>query len=188
MFVLMSVTCNMAPERMIWTKERSSQRWEQVVKSTFTPKDWLENFRMSQCTFKYLCDELRLAIEKINTEMRKAVPTDIRVALMLWFLATGADYRTIGQLFGVSKSTNCLVSKDVCSAIINCLLPRYMKFPTGTALREIVDGFEHDLGFPQCAGAVDGSHIPIISPQECPADYYTMKGWHSIILQGTVDH
>ena len=121
--VLMSVTCcNMAPERMIWTKERSSQWWEQVVKSTFTSKDWLENFRMSQCTFNYLCDELRLAIEKSDTEMRKAVPTDIRVALTLWFLATGADYRTIGHLFGVSKSTVCLVSKDVCSAIVNCCL------------------------------------------------------------------
>ena len=61
-------------------------------------------------------------------------------------------------------------------------------FPTGAALREIVVGFKNDLGFPQCAGAVDGFHIPIISPQECPADYYNHKGWHSIILQRTVDH
>ena len=60
------------------------------MKSTFTPKDLLENFHMSQCTFNYLCDELQLAIEKSDTEMRKAVPTDIRVVLTLWFLATGA--------------------------------------------------------------------------------------------------
>ena len=101
---------------------------------------------------------------------------------------TSADYRTFSHLFGVSKSTVCLVSKDVCSAIVKSLLPRYVRFPAGTALREIIDGFMRDLGFPQCAGAVDGSHIPIISPQECPADYYNRKGWHSIILQGTVDH
>ena len=37
-------------------------------------------------------------------------------------------------------------------------------------------------------GAVDGTHIPIVSPKECPADYYNRKGWHSIILQSTVDH
>ena len=103
-------------------------------------------------------------------------------------LATGANYRTISHLFGVSKSTVCLVLKDVCSAIVKFLLPRYIQFPTGAALRENTNGFKHDLGFPQCAGAVDGSHIPIISPQECPADYYYRKGWHSIILQGTVDH
>ena len=77
---------------------------------------------MSQCTFSYLCGELRLAIEKSDTEMRKAVPTDMRIALMLWCLVTRADYHTIGHLFGVSKSTVCLVSKDVCSAIVNCLL------------------------------------------------------------------
>ena len=40
-------------------------------------------------------------------------------------------------------------------------------------------------GFPQCAGAIDGCHI---APQNCPADYHNRKGWHSIILQGLVDH
>ena len=52
----------------------------------------------------------------------------------------------------------------------------------------IVNGFETRWGFPQCVGAIDGSHIPIASPQEYPADYYNRKGWHSIVLQGVVDH
>ena len=104
--VLISVTCcNLSPERMIWTKERSSHWWEHVVKSTFTSQDWLKNFCMSQCTFTYLCNELQSSIEKRDTEMRRAIPTDMRVALTLWLLATGADYRTISHLFGVSKST-----------------------------------------------------------------------------------
>ena len=60
--------------------------------------------------------------------------------------------------------------------------------PSGTVLIEDIEGFKNNHGFPQCVGAVDGTHIPIISPQDCPADYYNRKGWHSIILQGTVDH
>ena len=131
----------------------------------------------------YLCDELRSSIEKSDTAMRKAVPVDMSVALTLWFLETGADYRTIGHLFAVSKSTICLVTKDVCCAIVKSLLPRYIKFPTGSALREVIDGFEHDLGFPQHARAVDGCHIPIIAPQKCPVDFYNRKGWHSIIKE-----
>ena len=51
----------------------------------------------------------------------------------------------------------------------------------------MLSGFSQK-GFPQCAGAVDGSHIPIEAPQICPADYPNRKGWHSVILQGVVDH
>ena len=59
---------------------------------------------MSQATFVYVCDELRSSVEKVDTEMRKAIPVEQRVALTLWYLATNADYRTIGHLFGVSKA------------------------------------------------------------------------------------
>ena len=95
---------------MIWAKERSSMWWEQVVNSTFTEQDWLKNFCM---TFLYLC-ELWSSIERQNTVVRRAISVEKRVAITLWFLATGADYRTIGHLFGVSKSTICMVTKEVC--------------------------------------------------------------------------
>ena len=71
---------------------------------------------------------------------------------------------------------------------VECLLPEYIKIPNGAALTEDTEGFKVDHGFPQCIGTVDGTHILIISPQDCPADYYNRKGWHSIILQGVVDH
>ena len=43
-------------------------------------------------------------------------------------------------------------------------------------MKEVVEGFKREYGFPQCAGAVDGTHIPIVSPTECPADYYIRGG------------
>ena len=87
--------------------------------------------------------------------MRKAIPAEQRVALTLWFLPTNADYRTIGHLFGVSKST-VRVTKDVCAAIVSILLPKYIRIPAD--LKDVVEGFKHKWGFPQCAGAVDGTH------------------------------
>ena len=48
--------------------------------------------------------------------------------------------------------------------------------------------FLHTWGFPQCFGAIDGSHIPIIAPSTDPLDYYNRKDFHSIVLQALADH
>ena len=45
------------------------------------------------------------------------------------------------------------------------MLARYIQVPSGTSLKEVMAGFE-DLGFPHCAGAVDGTHIPVVLPRE----------------------
>jgi len=50
-------------------------------------------------------------------------------------------------------------------------LPKYVRIPHRERLKEIVEGFETCRGFPQAAGAIDGTHIPIIRPQHSPADY-----------------
>ena len=43
------------------------------------------------------------------------------------------------------------------------------------------------MGFPQAAGAVDGTHIPIIRPHEYHTDYYNRKGFYSLVMQAVVD-
>ena len=89
---------HLAPPREVWVKERSNVWWEQIVNSTFTSADWLENFQMSRSTFTHLCNALRHTIEKRDTTMRKAIPVELRVALTLWLLSTTTDYQTIGHL------------------------------------------------------------------------------------------
>ena len=120
--------------------------------------------------------------------MRIAIPLEQRVAIALWRLATNGDYRTIAHLFGVSRASVCLIVRDVCDAIVQVLLPKYIHTPHGERLQSIIDGFASKWGIPQCVSAVDGSHIPIVSPLDCPADYFNRKGFHSIILQAVVDH
>ena len=63
--------------RSLWVKPRSSQWWEQVVNQMFTSYDWLENFRMSQATFLYVCSEVRPLIEKEDTVMRTALSSEL---------------------------------------------------------------------------------------------------------------
>ena len=42
-------------------------------------------------------------------------------------------------------------------------------------------------GLSMCAGAVDGAQIPIRAPPQNEHAYCHRKGWHSMVLQGTVD-
>ena len=42
----------------------------------------------------------------------------------------------------------------------------YDYIPQESRLHEVVDGFEIWWGFPQVAGAIDGTHIPIVCPKD----------------------
>lgn len=110
-----------------------------------------------------------------------------RVTVTVWKLATNVEYRTLSALFGIGRSTVGVSVVETCKAIVAHLLPRYVYVPRGEKLREIVDGFESCWGFPQAAGAIDGTHIPIIRPDRSSSDYYNRKGYYSIIMQARVD-
>lgn len=173
-------------ERALWSKARSSDWWDRIVNQTFDDNNWRENFRMSRATFLYICNELRGRLQRKDTVMRRSISVEKRVAITLWKLATNNNYRSIAHLFGVSKAMVCINVQEVCQSIVEILMPQYIKIPEGERLKETISIFESKWGFPQCDGAVDGSHIPIMAPEEYHTDYFNRKGWHSVILQGSV--
>ena len=99
--------------RRLWSKNRSQSFWEETCQG-WSDNDWVENFRMSKDSFEYLCAELSPHIAKRDTNFRKAIAVRHRVAIALYWLADSARYRTIGNLFGVGKSTVCTIVKQVC--------------------------------------------------------------------------
>uniref|UniRef100_A0A1X7SJI0 DDE Tnp4 domain-containing protein n=1 Tax=Amphimedon queenslandica TaxID=400682 RepID=A0A1X7SJI0_AMPQE len=62
-----------------------------------------------------------------------------------------------------------------------------IKFSSGDALKEVVEGFHSHWGFPNCAGATDGSHIPMAASVDYHSDYYNRKGWYSMFVQAVAD-
>ena len=143
---------------------------------------------MSKDSFEYLCAELSPHIAKRNTNFRKAIAVRHRVAIALYWLADSARYRTIGNLFGVGKSTVCSIVKQVCEVLAGILLPRYIFFPQNQQeVQDQIDDFRDRVGFPQVVAALDGCHVPIIAPLQSPEDYVNRKGFHAVTLQGLVD-
>ena len=71
---------------------------------------------------------------------------------------------------------------DLYTATVDKLLEQYIRIATGSNAQPVVDSFLCTWCFPQCFGAIDGSHIPIVAPRDNPLDYYNRKGTHSIVL------
>ena len=117
----------------------------------------------------------------------RSVSVEVRVAVTIWKLATNVEYRTLSAVFGLGRSTVGEIVVETCRAIASHLLSQYVQIPHGDRLKEIVEEFETCWGFPQAAGAIDGSHIPIIHPDESASDYYNRKGYYSVIMQAMVD-
>ena len=152
---------------------------------------WKRNLRMTEDTFRFVCMKLRPYIQKqvytylkniisilLNyiyiiispnqeTHLRSPVSVEARVAVTIWKLATNIEYRTLSEMFGLGRSTVGVIVVETCHAIATHLLPQYVSIPHGDKLKEVVEGFEAYWGFPQAAGGIDGSHIPIIRPDEC---------------------
>jgi hypothetical protein len=83
------------------------------------PSGRFENFcRMSAPVFENLLSRIGPLIAKKDTNMRKCVPTQERLAIALRFFATGDSFASLSYLFKLSKQTISRCVDDVCRAII----------------------------------------------------------------------
>ena len=171
--------------RDLWMHPRSLI-WFDMVDKSFCDELWYANFRVRKQTFSLILEKVERDICRISTPMRKAVSVRRRLALKLYFLASTAEYRTIGNLFGVSRSFTCQCVKEVCCAIIK-QFPKAITFPKGDELHQVLQGYEERWRFPMCAGAIDGTHIPVLAPTDNHVEYVNRKGFHSVLMQAVTD-
>ncbi|XP_065297020.1 uncharacterized protein [Dermacentor albipictus] len=119
--------------------------------------------------FHTLLELLKPRIQKSDTNYRKAIPPEHRLALAVRFLASWETLRSSPFSFLSSRSTACMIVPEVCQAIREVLGPVYVSRPstpaewlkvTSSLLRE----FEEKWDMPHCLGATDGKHGNV----ECP--------------------
>jgi hypothetical protein len=76
----------MAREKTIWSIERSSAWWEDVVLETYNDQQWLEHFRMGRKTFKNLCRELEPHLKPKESFVRAPAELKKQVAIAIYCL------------------------------------------------------------------------------------------------------
>ena len=114
---------------------------------------------MSRESFLVLCTELNDHILKISTRFRKAVSVEEQIALTLYYLSDKGRLRKTANAFGLGKLAISHIIRCVCKAITVHLTSKYTKMSrTKDAAEESVSKFYSKHGFPQCIGAIDGSH------------------------------
>ncbi|KAG6925862.1 hypothetical protein G0U57_013254 [Chelydra serpentina] len=147
-----------AVECRFWARETSTDWWDHIVLQVWDESQGLRNFRMRKSTFLELCELLSPALKHQDTRMREALTVQKRVAIALWELATPDSYRSVANHFGVGKSTVGVAVMQVANAIVELLLSKVVTLGN---VQVIIDGFAA-MGFPNCGGAIDGTHIPIL--------------------------
>ncbi|XP_074842037.1 uncharacterized protein LOC142008678 [Carettochelys insculpta] len=167
----------------LWSYLSSSEWWEQLVMREWDDDMWLQNFCMHWQTFLELCQWLTPALRHQDTWMQRALPIKRRVAISIWKLATPDSYHSVGHQFGVGKATVRAVVVEVVHALNAMLLHRVIRLGD---LDAAVARFAA-MGFPNCFGALDGTHIPICALDHSGGRYINRRGYHSMVLQAMVD-
>ena len=64
---------------------------------------WRTDFRMKFETFMRIAELVMPRLAKQDTQLRRAIPIEKRVAIAIWRLSTGNSFRSVAKTFAVAK-------------------------------------------------------------------------------------
>ncbi|XP_048345022.1 uncharacterized protein LOC125428625 isoform X2 [Sphaerodactylus townsendi] len=164
---------------------RSRDWWYNCVWSSWDDDEWLRNFRMTKKTFSRITESLAPHLQHQETNMRSALPVEMRVGMAIWYLANQNSFRDVKQQFGVGLTTVADAVHHFCRAVRDTLFKKVVRFVD--PVDQVMAGFAN-LGFPQCIGAIDGCHIQIQNRSDVPGEHLNRKKFHSVVLMAVCDH
>lgn len=106
-------------------------------------------------------------------------PLGKRLTTALWTLATPRRYWPVANPAGSGRSTVGATLGQVGCAIDKVLASQVTTL--GNA-QEITGGFAR-MGFPNCVGTADGTHVPVICPPNQGTEFINTKWYFSIACQ-----
>ncbi|XP_050339370.1 uncharacterized protein LOC126765690 [Bactrocera neohumeralis] len=164
---------------------KTLREFREVNNQKYLFKNYL---RMNEATFNYILELVSPNIKKSDTNMRKAIPANERLAVTLRFLASGDSFKSLSVDFRIAPNTISIFVPEVCDAIYKALKNEYLQVPNNEQMWiDIAQKFSDKWNFPHCIGAVDGKHIVMKAPPRSGSTFYNYKGTNSIVLMAIAD-
>ena len=87
---------------------------------------------MSKDNFEEILRYVKPSIEKADSQMRKAIASELRLCVTLFCLATGDSFKTLALFFRMGESTVRGIVYETCQAIWQTMAPHFLKTPTSS--------------------------------------------------------
>ena len=121
--------------RSTWAYEREELWFNCMLKENFDEQR-KNDFRMARNYFLEIVRIIQPVREKRDKQIRRAIPIEKCVAIVLWRLSTGNQFRTTAKASDVGKSTAVQIAvstavqitRDFCSEVQR-LASRFIRFP-----------------------------------------------------------
>uniref|UniRef100_A0A182QXL9 DDE Tnp4 domain-containing protein n=1 Tax=Anopheles farauti TaxID=69004 RepID=A0A182QXL9_9DIPT len=176
------------PTRKIWKLSRNDKWFRDLFEQEENDHELLEYFRMDRAMYDMLVEMLKSELAPHPLLAAQSCSAEKKVGIGLYKLTTGADYTTIGNLFGVHKATvkNCV--HQFCKSMVKHYMDSEIYLPDLEEMAEISKGFEEKSDIPLIIGAMGRVHIPITPSLADSKNYINARKWPSLILQAVVDN
>jgi hypothetical protein len=151
---------------------------------------FVAHFRMRKAHFFHLASLLEPVLQGGSSNFKEAIGVPVKLAVGLAKLTNEAiTYRAIHLMFGLARSTACKVVHQVVYAINDVMRTEFLPRLNQNTAGPVKAAFQRK-GFPNCMGAIDGTHFKILKPNVPASDDYfcQRKNSHTIQMQAVCDH
>ena len=106
--------------RRLWAHDRGLFEpgfFDQNLLGSFNSMEFKGRMRMDVSTFDYLCSILAPDLQRCDTNMRLAIPVQVKVIVSITKLASGNSMECIADLYGIGLSSSQQAVSEFCLAI-----------------------------------------------------------------------
>jgi hypothetical protein len=119
------------------------------------------------------------------TSRRKIITCPHALWMLLLYIGHGCSFKIVGAMCGYSKEAARFHILKMKGIFVDNIISSVIKWPTSEQeVAEIKQDFLVRSHIMDIVGAVNGTRIPILIPEDCHMDYLNRKSFHSVVFQG----